>query len=72
MTQNERVIAWMRDHGSITQMEAMNEFGIMRLAARISDLRRTGYVIHRYMVTGKNRYGETITYAKYELEESKC
>lgn len=32
----------LRDYGSITPLDAMREYGIMRLASRISDLRKGG------------------------------
>ena len=51
MTQNERIIRHLNEYGSITPLEALSEYGIMRLASRISDLRtRGGYDIRREMV----------------------
>ena len=57
----------MKDYGSITAAEAMSEFGCYRLAARISDLKNEGYEINRVMETGKNRYGDSVSYARYSL-----
>ena len=57
-SQNQRVIDYMTEHGSITQLQALNDIGVMRLASRISDLRKSGYVIAGSMETVKNRYGE--------------
>jgi hypothetical protein len=68
MTQCERIIRHLNDHGSITSLEAM-EYGILRLASRISDLRAQGIPIVSKLVTGKNRYGETIHYSVYRLAE---
>lgn len=68
MTQSEQIVRHLRDHGSITSMEAMREYGIMRLASRISDLKKAGMPIRAEMVSGKNRYGETTSYARYYLE----
>lgn len=68
MTQSERIVRHLRDYGSITSMEAMREYGIMRLASRISDLKKAGMPIRAEMVSGKNRYGETTSYARYYLE----
>jgi hypothetical protein len=59
----------MKDYGSITSMEAVNEYGIMRLASRINDLRAQGIAISSETVSGKNRYGETTHYAVYRLAE---
>jgi hypothetical protein len=59
----------MKDYGSITSLEAVNEYGIMRLASRINDLRAEGIAIVSEMKTGKNRYGETTHFAVYRLAE---
>lgn len=67
MTQIERILRHLNDYGSITQLEAMGEYGIMRLASRVSDLKRLGYGINTVMETGRNRYGETTHYARYSL-----
>lgn len=69
MTQNERVLKYMRDFGSITQLEAMQDLGCMRLGARVYDLKRDGYAIKKEMETSKNRYGEDTSYARYRLVE---
>lgn len=67
MTQCDLVLRHLEDYGSITSAEAVTEYGIYRLASRISDLKRQGVVISREFVTGKNRYGDTINYARYYL-----
>lgn len=69
MTQSERILEHMREKGTITQLEAMQEYGIYRLASRISDLRKEGVNIKREMVKGKNRYGEATCFAEYRLME---
>lgn len=69
MSQNDKVLRHLRDYGSISSMEAMQEYGIMRLASRISDLKRAGIPIHREMIAGKNRYGEPTSYARYSMEQ---
>lgn len=68
MTQNDRIMRHLREYGSITQLEAMQEYGIYRLASRISDLRKEGIKIKRHMEKGKNRYDEPTAYARYELD----
>lgn len=69
MKQTDRVLRYMRDFGSINPLQAYNDLGIMRLGARILDLRHEGHHITRRMVSGKNRYGESVSYAEYRLEE---
>ena len=66
-TQCEKVLDYMRRFGSITQLEALQDIGCMRLASRISDLRCQGYAIGRRMKTSKNRYGEEVHFAEYYL-----
>lgn len=67
MKQAERVLKYMRDFGSITQLEAIRDISCMRLGARIFDLKREGYEIKKEMETSKNRYGEDTSYARYRL-----
>ena len=69
MTQNERVLKYMRDFGSITQLEAIRDLGCMRLAARIDDLKREGHMICSDTEKSKNRYGENTRYARYRWVE---
>lgn len=69
MTQNDRIMNHLKEHGSITQLEAMNEYGIYRLASRISDLRKEGVKIKKETAKGWNRYGERTAFARYSLIE---
>ena len=69
MSQCNRVLQHLQAYGSITPLEAMQEYGIMRLGARIYDLKKMGYSIDRIIETGKNRYGESTSYARYSLNE---
>lgn len=69
MTQEEKILAYMERHGSITPLEAMNELGVMRLGARIFDLKESGVKIITDTVTGTNRDGERVRYARYRLEK---
>lgn len=67
MTQCERIMRHLEDYGSITPHDAMKEYGIMRLASRISELRKDGVPIEGVMERGKNRYGETTYWKRYSL-----
>nr|DAP66175.1 MAG TPA: helix-turn-helix domain protein [Caudoviricetes sp.] len=67
MKQTERILQYMRDFGSITQLEAIRDISCMRLGARIFDLKREGYAIKKETETSKNRYGEDTSYARYRL-----
>lgn len=66
-TQNERIIAYMRRNGSITQYEALYDLGVMRLASRISDLRKRGYTIESENEAVLNRYDEKCYIKRYRL-----
>ena len=68
-TQCDKVLQYMKTFGSITQLEALSDLGCMRLASRISDLRQQGYAIGRRIRTGKNRYGDSVSFAEYYLIE---
>lgn len=67
-TQCDRVLRYMKDFGEIDTMTAIRELGCMRLASRISELKRNGHPIVRRMAKGKNRYGESVSWAVYSLE----
>lgn len=66
-TQCKAVLAYMRSHGGITPMEAEQELDCRRLAARISDLRRSGYDIATDKVRVKKASGAIAHYARYRL-----
>ena len=67
-TQNQRILAYINEFGSITQLEALRDLGVMRLASRISDLRKQGYGIISKREAVKNRYEETCYIKRYSLE----
>ena len=69
-TQNERILKYISDFGSITQLEALADLGIMRLASRISDLKMLGYDIDSNYISVKNRYGEKCKIKRYFLKKS--
>ena len=69
MNQAQKILDYMERHGSITPQEAMKELGIMRLGARIYDLKEEGVKIISETEIGKNRDGNTVHYARYRLEK---
>lgn len=69
-TQGDRVLAYIEEWGSITQLEALRDLGVMRLASRISDLKKKGYPIKSEMETVQNRYGEPCYIKRYSLAVS--
>ena len=66
-TQTQIILEHMERFGSITALEAVNGYGILRLASRISDLRHAGFCIGKEMVKVQNRQGEFTHVAKYFL-----
>ena len=69
--QCNKVLRHLQDYGSITSVVAMREYGIMRLASRINDLRSRGVAIVSEVAVSKNRYGEPVHYAVYRLATEK-
>lgn len=70
MSQNDIIISHMRlNPEGITPWEAMNFYGIMRLGARVWELRDLGYNIEK-QTEEKKRGKKTIRYARYVLKES--
>lgn len=67
MKQTEKILRHLRDYGSITPLEALQEYGCMRLGARIYDLKRDGHDIRTEFETAENRYGEKTSYARYRM-----
>ena len=68
MTQNALILRHLIDHGSITALDALREYGCMRLGARIWDLKREGHDIRTTFETARNRYGEKVSYARYTIQ----
>ena len=69
MKQIERIVAYLKDHGSITTYEAFAQLGITRLSARIFDMQELGYEFEKRMITKKNKYG-TVNFTEYRLVKS--
>ena len=67
LTQKERIIRHLKDKESITSLEAMQEYGIMRLTSRVCELKDEGYKIRSEFVSSKNRYNEPVSFSKYTL-----
>lgn len=66
-TQNDRILWYMANYGGITQLEALRDLGVMRLASRISDLRKAGHDIKSETITVKNRFEEECHVSRYSL-----
>ena len=67
MSQNDMVLSWLVAGESITSRQAIDLWGITRLAARIADLKEAGNAIEADTVTVRNRYGKPVRVARYRL-----
>ncbi len=69
INQEARVLDYMATRGGITQLEALRDIGVARLASRISSLRKDGWPIAWVWEHGRNRYGEKYHVKRYFLED---
>lgn len=69
MTQNETILEHLKEGHAITPRDALEKFGIMRLAARISDLRAAGHPIKTDIIVVSTRVG-IANVAEYSLGEA--
>lgn len=65
VTQEQRILRHFEEVGGLTSAEAMQEYGIYRLASRIADLRQSGHTIADEWVTTTNRFGEQVHFKRY-------
>lgn len=67
-SQNQKVLDYLKEHGSITSLEAIRAIGCTRLSGRIYDLKKMGYDIDKTMQEVPTRDG-TARVAVYTLRE---
>lgn len=68
MKQEQLVMNYLREHGSITQNEATEHLGATRLSAVIWVLRhKRGFIILDKTESGKNRWGVPTHWTRYYL-----
>lgn len=68
-SQCAQILEHLQAGKTITSYEAMQQYGCMRLASRISDLKSQDFPIEKVMVKVENRYGKTVRVAQYYLKE---
>ena len=71
MNQTERILCHLRSFCAVTSPEAIQDYGILPLASRISELKKEGLPIQREMVLDQNRCGKATGFARYSLESRK-
>lgn len=70
MSQTEKVLQFMKDHGSITSWDAFQFLHITRLSARIYEIEKNTPVM-RETVTKKDKDGQIQTFTRYSLAGDK-
>ena len=68
-SQKDRILKWLRAGHTITQLQALKKFGIMRLGAVIFTIKEEygkDYII-KETIEVINRYGQMVYVAKYML-----
>lgn len=72
-TQTLSQLEWVRQQleagRTLTPFDALNDYGIMRLGARVWDLVEEGVAVKSRMVERTNRWGHTVRVAEYWLEQ---
>ena len=68
--QERLMLDHMEHYGSISTMEAVRKYNILRPASRVHDLKAKGYDIHTEIVYRKTRNGSHTHYAVYSLVKS--
>ena len=63
ISQNAMILNFLESGGSLTPIEALEKFQCFRLAARMNDLRKKGYVIQTEILKDDN--GKS--YASYSI-----
>ena len=65
MTQNEMILSHLLEGKTITPAQAFTDFGCLRLAGRIFELRKEGHNILTF-----NTHNNGKTFATYKLKEA--
>ena len=65
--QQAAVLNYIKQHGSITSMDAFEHLGVTRLSAVVYNLKNKGYDIVSEPEQVKTRYGATATISRYSL-----
>lgn len=69
MTQQEEILKYLKEHGSITRLQAACALHIFELSSRIGELTKKGYNITSTRVSGVNKYGRVSHFSVYRLED---
>lgn len=67
-THETRLLDYLKQNKTITQLEATKKLGNTRLSATVFNLRNKGYNIITDPTKGKNRFGKKTNFGTYRLE----
>jgi len=67
ITQRDRVLQYIMEHGHITSYKAYKDIGCTQLATRISELKDRGFSFRKERVKTVNMYGDPTHYNMYIL-----
>ena len=67
--QVDAAIEYMREHGSLTSLEALTELGILSFPKRVCEIKARGFYIKDKWEKGVSRYGTTYRIKRYYLIE---
>lgn len=69
ITKKKMVLDHLKKYGSITSLEAIENYGATRLSAIIFNLRKQGYNIDTVDIKSVDRYGNSVVYGKYVMAD---
>ncbi len=67
--QVERAIAYMREHGSLTSLEALTNLGILSFPKRICEMKKQGFYVKSQWEHGESAFGNKYRVKRYYLIE---
>mgnify|MGYP001163166756 CR=1 FL=1 len=68
MKQYDLILNHLKEHGTITTWEAIQEYGVTRLSEFIRQIRQDYNITDEWVGT-TNRYGKKVEYKKYRMGE---
>ena len=68
-TQGKQILEHLKEHGNISPLEALKLYGCMRLAPRICDLRKKGYIIRTYIIKKNGKRFARYVYEGHENDK---
>ena len=67
-SQQDRVLYYIKQYGSITSNEAKDDLSVSRLADVMWKLKNKGWIWDKATDEGKNKFDEPCTFARYTID----